>query len=171
MCSRDSCTAKTRIDVVDRSFTTKSLTFAAKWRDQRSRNLTQNSHSNCPYTTSTSARNPTTRDSTKSDTQSCSSGHNKSQFSFFLPYNTSSILLSNSYNRLADVAGTQEPIYGPTAIQSVSKQAETTPYTELTRNDLKWQTVDQTSVETQIFYITADSGHFALAQVIYSNVA
>lgn len=72
--------------------------------------------------------------------------------------------------RLANVAGTQEPIYGPTAIQPVTEQAETTPYTELTREDLKWQTIDVTSVETQIFYFTADSGHFGFAQVIYSNV-
>lgn len=72
---------------------------------------------------------------------------------------------------LANVAGTAEPIYGPSAIQSVAKQAETTPYTELTRDDLKWVAMESTSVETQSFYMTADSGHIALAQVIYSNVA
>ena len=71
------------------------------------------------------------------------------------------------------MAGTQEPIYGPSAIQSVAKQAETTPngYTELTKDDLKWVAMDSTSVETQSFYLMADSGHIALAQVIYSNVA
>jgi len=73
--------------------------------------------------------------------------------------------------QLANVAGTQEPIYGPSAIQSVAKQAETTPYSELKREDLKWAAMDSTSVETQSFYLMAESGHLALAQVIYSNVA
>ena len=78
---------------------------------------------------------------------------------------------SNYSQRLANVAGTQEPIYGPSAIQSVAKQAETTPYTELTKEDLKWAALNSTSVETQIFYVMADNGHIASAQVIYSNVA
>lgn len=69
------------------------------------------------------------------------------------------------------MAGTQEPIYGPSAIQSVAEQAETTPYTELTREDLKWVAMDSTSVETQTFYLMADNGLLGLAQVIYSNVA
>ena len=68
------------------------------------------------------------------------------------------------------MAGTQEPIYGPSAIQSVARQAETTPYTELTKEDLRWVAMDSTSVETQTFYLMADSGHIGLAQVIYSNV-
>jgi len=72
---------------------------------------------------------------------------------------------------LANVAGTAEPIYGPSAIQSVAKQAETTPYTELKREDLKWLAMKSTCVETQSFYLMADSGHLGLAQVIYSNVA
>jgi hypothetical protein len=72
---------------------------------------------------------------------------------------------------LANVAGTQEPIYGPSAIRSVAEQAETTPYTELKRDDLKWEAMESTCVETQSFYLMADSGHMALAQVIYSNVA
>ncbi|ELR09602.1 Putative cell survival pathways protein [Pseudogymnoascus destructans] len=72
---------------------------------------------------------------------------------------------------LANVAGTQEPIYGPSAIRSVSEQAATVPYTELTREDLKWVNMDSTSVETQVFYLTADSGHIAFVQVIHSNVA
>lgn len=74
-------------------------------------------------------------------------------------------------SRVANVAGTQEPIYGPAAIQSVAKQAETTPYTELIKNDLKWVAMDSTCVETQTFYLFADSGHLGMAQVIYSNVA
>lgn len=73
--------------------------------------------------------------------------------------------------RLANVAGTKEPIYGPEAIQSVAVEAETTPYTELTRDDLKWQAMTSTSVETQSFYLMADNGQLGFAQVIYSNVA
>ncbi|KAL1635234.1 putative cell survival pathways protein [Diplodia intermedia] len=73
--------------------------------------------------------------------------------------------------QLANVAGTQEPIYGPEAIQPVTKQAAETPYTELQKNDLKWVAMDSTCVETQTFYLTADSGHLGMVQVIYSNVA
>lgn len=69
------------------------------------------------------------------------------------------------------MAGTQEPIYGPSAIKSVAEEAKTTPYTEITRDDLKWQAMDSTSVETQTFYFMSDSGRLAMAQVIYSNVA
>lgn len=69
------------------------------------------------------------------------------------------------------MAGTQEPIYGPSAIRSVAEQAKSVPYTELTRDDMKWEAMDSTCVETQSFYLMADSGHLALAQVIYSNVA
>lgn len=69
------------------------------------------------------------------------------------------------------MAGTQEPIYGPSAIKSVHEEAKTTPYTELTRDDLKWQVMDSTCVETQVFYFHSDSGYVGFAQVIYSNVA
>lgn len=72
---------------------------------------------------------------------------------------------------LANVAGTQEPIYGPEAIQSVAQQAQTTPYTELTREDLRWRAYQYTNVETQTFYVMADNGALAMVQVIYSNVA
>ncbi|KAK7423443.1 putative cell survival pathways protein [Neonectria magnoliae] len=72
---------------------------------------------------------------------------------------------------LANVAGTQEPIYGPSAIKSVALEAETTSYTELKRDDLKWLAMDSTSVETQVFYFFAENGQTALAQIIYSNVA
>ncbi|MCJ1369020.1 putative cell survival pathways protein [Loxospora ochrophaea] len=71
----------------------------------------------------------------------------------------------------ANIAGTQEPIYGPSALQSVAKQAETTPYTELQKEDLKWAAMDSTNAETQTFYMMAESGHIGMAQVIYSNVA
>jgi hypothetical protein len=69
------------------------------------------------------------------------------------------------------VAGTQEPIYGPEAIQPVTKQGETVSHTELTKEDLKWEVMDSTSVETQTWYFTADNGNVGLCQVIYSNVA
>ncbi|KAK3988522.1 oxidative stress survival, Svf1-like protein [Cladorrhinum sp. PSN332] len=71
---------------------------------------------------------------------------------------------------LANVAGTQEPIYGPEAIKTIAVEAETTPYTELTRDDLKWQVMDSTCVETQSFYFMSDAGKLGFAQVIYSNV-
>ena len=69
------------------------------------------------------------------------------------------------------MAGTREPIYGPSAIQSVAEQTSTTPYTELTRDDMKWAVMDTTNVETQTFYVMADNGHIGMVQVIYSNVA
>lgn len=69
------------------------------------------------------------------------------------------------------MAGTQEPIYGPSAIRSVAKQAETTPYSILKREDLKWVTPDSTNVETASFYFNGDDGHIGFAQVIHSNVA
>lgn len=62
-------------------------------------------------------------------------------------------------------------MYGPTAIQPVTKQAESTSYTELTKDDLKWLAMESTCVETQTFYLTADTGAIGMAQVIYSNVA
>lgn len=68
------------------------------------------------------------------------------------------------------MVGTEEPIYGPSAIRSVAEDAKQTPYTELTRADMKWAALDSTSVETQSFYLTADNGYLALVQVIYSNV-
>ncbi|OAA32130.1 survival factor 1 [Moelleriella libera RCEF 2490] len=73
--------------------------------------------------------------------------------------------------QLANVAGTQEPIYGPSAIQSVAEEAKETPYTELVRDDLKWRAMESTCVETQSFYLMSDDGVIGLAQVIYSNVA
>lgn len=73
--------------------------------------------------------------------------------------------------QLANVAGTQEPIYGPTAIKSVAQETSNISHTELTRDDLKWRAMTSTRVETQTFYMTTDSGHLAFVQVIYSNVA
>ena len=76
------------------------------------------------------------------------------------------------YSRLADVAGTQEPDYGPEAIQSVVQQAEqfNIPYTESTKDDLKWKAMDSSCVETHTFYMHSDDGKLGIAQVIYSNV-
>ena len=79
--------------------------------------------------------------------------------------------LSNScQHSLANVAGTQEPEYGSTAIQSVAAQAQTVPFTELTKNDLKWKAMESTCVETQTFYFHTDEGVLAMAQLIYNNV-
>ncbi|KAH1494840.1 hypothetical protein LV164_005445 [Aspergillus fumigatus] len=72
---------------------------------------------------------------------------------------------------LASVAGTQEPIYGPEAIQSVAQQAQQTPYTELTKDDLRWRAYQYTNVETETFYVMADNGTVVMVQVIYSNIA
>ncbi|OAA68373.1 survival factor 1 [Niveomyces insectorum RCEF 264] len=72
---------------------------------------------------------------------------------------------------LANVAGTQEPIYGASAIRSVAEEAKTTPYTEITQDDLKWAAMDSSCVETQVFYITSDTGPTVFVQVIYSNVS
>jgi len=71
---------------------------------------------------------------------------------------------------LADVAGTQEPEYGPSAIQPVTKQAELQSYTELSPEHLKWLAMESTCVETQAFYFMTDEGMTGMAQVIYSNV-
>lgn len=73
--------------------------------------------------------------------------------------------------RLANVAGTQEPEYGPTAIQAVGKQEGDPAYTDLTKKDLKWSIIDSTCVETQTFYLFTESGHVGFVQVIYNNIA
>ena len=71
---------------------------------------------------------------------------------------------------LANVAGTAEPEYGPSAIRSVAVQTAEAPYTELKRDDMKWKAMDSTCVETQCFYLTADDGTVGMVQIIYSNV-
>lgn len=71
---------------------------------------------------------------------------------------------------MANVAGTQEPEYGPSAIQSVATQAQSAPFTELTKEDLKWKVMESTCVETQTFYVRTDDGVLAMVQIIYSNV-
>lgn len=72
---------------------------------------------------------------------------------------------------LSAVAGTAEPIYGPEALQSVAKQEDQNPKYEITDDDLKWQAIETTCVETQTFYTETNGGHFVMIQVIYSNVA
>ena len=72
---------------------------------------------------------------------------------------------------LAAVAGTQEPEYGPNAIQPVGKKPGEPAYTELAKKDLKWATLDYTNVETQTFYVFTDAGHVGFFQVLYNNVA
>jgi hypothetical protein len=75
-------------------------------------------------------------------------------------------------DRLANAVGTEEPEYGAGAIQTVTAQAEKTPYTELTKSDLKWKAQDDsTNVETQTFYFFSDEGKVASVQVIHNNVS
>ncbi|KAJ5423996.1 hypothetical protein N7491_009212 [Penicillium cf. griseofulvum] len=71
---------------------------------------------------------------------------------------------------LSAVVGTEEPIYGPDAIQSVAKQTELTPYTDVNKEILRWRAYSYTNVETQTFYIMADNGTLVFVQVIYSNI-
>ena len=60
--------------------------------------------------------------------------------------------------------------YGPEACHSVAEQTKETPYTELTKDDLAWEIVSGTNVETKTFYVVGDNGHIGMAQVIYSDV-
>ncbi|KAF2488229.1 survival factor 1 [Neohortaea acidophila] len=84
------------------------------------------------------------------------------------PNTPTAILPANQvcFNRL----GVTEPVYGPSAIQSVASQTSTAPYTELQKDDLAWECMDTTNVETKTFYMLSDEGRIGLAQVIYSNV-
>lgn len=61
-------------------------------------------------------------------------------------------------------------MYGPSAIQSVAEQVKETPYTELTKDDLRWEVMDTTNVETKVFYLINENGQMGMVQVIYSNV-
>lgn len=67
--------------------------------------------------------------------------------------------------------GTPEPTYGADAIRTVTAQAEGTPYTELSKKDLKWKALQSTNVETQSFYLISDEGKIGSVQLIYNNVA
>ena len=72
---------------------------------------------------------------------------------------------------MAAVAGTQEPVYGPDAIQPVGKKAGEPAYSELDKKDLKWATLEYTNVETQTFYFFTDAGHVGFLQLLYNNIA
>lgn len=72
--------------------------------------------------------------------------------------------------QLANVVGTEEPEYGPTAIQPVTNQIAKVPYSTLGKDDLKWRVMETTNVETQTFYFMSDDGTTSMAQLIYSNV-
>lgn len=52
----------------------------------------------------------------------------------------------------------------------MAEQTKETPYTELTKNDMKWECMDSTNVETKTFYMLSDEGRVGMVQVIYSNV-
>lgn len=69
------------------------------------------------------------------------------------------------------MAGTPEPIYGTAALHTVGAQTDSDPYTILEKAHLEWADLDSTSVETQTFYLLADSGHVGIVQVIHSNIA
>ena len=53
----------------------------------------------------------------------------------------------------------------------MGKNAGDPAFTELSKKDLKWVTLDYTNVETQTFYLFTDSGHVGFLQVIYNNIA
>ncbi|KAK9457408.1 oxidative stress survival, Svf1-like protein [Dipodascopsis uninucleata] len=74
---------------------------------------------------------------------------------------------------LSAVAGTAEPIYGPEALHSVTKQVAEgeNPFSEVTKEDLEWRNLSYTNVETQTFYLTTTTGHICFVQVILSNLA
>jgi len=74
------------------------------------------------------------------------------------------------FNWAKNAVGITEPVYGPSAIQSVAGQAKDTPYTEMKKEDNRWEVMDSTNVESKAFYLTSDSGHLGMAQIIYSNV-
>lgn len=79
-------------------------------------------------------------------------------------------MFSWAKSALSAVAGTEEPIYGPEAIQPVGKNAGDPAFTELNKENLKWQALNYTNVETQTFYFLSDAGHIGFFQVIYNNI-
>ena len=70
----------------------------------------------------------------------------------------------------SESVGLTDKHHGPDGITSVAKQVEQTPFTELTKDDIKWELVNGTNVETKTFYVIGDNGKIGLAQVIYSDV-
>ena len=80
-------------------------------------------------------------------------------------------LLYTDFHRIASVAGTAEPVYGPEAFESViARTKDKNPVSDLTPEDYEWTLPEQSHVETSTFYITADSGHAVMCQIIHSKV-
>ena len=78
---------------------------------------------------------------------------------------------NNWHFRIASVAGTAEPIYGPEAFQSVlARTKDQNPVSEPTAEDYEWTLPEQSHVETSTFYITAETGHAVMCQIIHSKV-
>ena len=69
------------------------------------------------------------------------------------------------------MAGTAEPIYGPEAFESVvARTKDKNPVSDLTPEDYEWTLPEQSHVETSTFYITAETGHAVMCQIIHSKV-
>jgi hypothetical protein len=80
-------------------------------------------------------------------------------------------LVKANEGRIASVAGTAEPVYGPEAFQSViDRTKDKNPVSELSEGDYKWILPEASHVETATFYITAESGHAVMCQIIHSKV-
>jgi len=73
---------------------------------------------------------------------------------------------------LSAVTGIAEPEYGPDFIHPITDTVKNKqPFTIATNEDFKWQSPQQTNVETQTFYFTdLSNGLIGFAQVIHSNV-
>lgn len=52
----------------------------------------------------------------------------------------------------------------------MSQQTRDTQWTEALKDDLRWEAMDSTNVETKTFYMTTGDGKLGLVQIIYSNV-
>jgi len=80
-------------------------------------------------------------------------------------------ITQTAQSTLSAVAGTAEPIYGAEALHSVALQKDENPTFEVKNEDLHWIVQDHTSAETQTWYVQCDNGHYAIVQIIYTNVA
>nr|OQO20941.1 hypothetical protein B0A51_11453 [Rachicladosporium sp. CCFEE 5018] len=71
-----------------------------------------------------------------------------------------------------NAVGLTEPVYGSSAVQSVSSQLLPTnaQWTSLQKPSLAWEVMSGTNVETKTFYMTSSTGKLGLVQVIYSDV-
>lgn len=66
--------------------------------------------------------------------------------------------------------GLTDKHHGAAALRSVKEQTLETPYTELTKQDQRWELMKSTSFEVQTFYVTTDDGTIVMIDVTYSNV-